>query len=155
MFYSFCFSGYVNIWSDLQICAVFLVIPDGTISSSSILLAQSLQHCIHSQTCAATDLFYQGNSQAIREWLTVAITRTLHQGEESLLDLTKQICSFLQVKRSLMFHECWLPFSGAFVLCVIVISMMMSLTGIVSLDEFYYPDCGGHTENRNSSNALD
>ncbi|XP_075023688.1 putative E3 ubiquitin-protein ligase HECTD4 isoform X4 [Calonectris borealis] len=71
-------------------------LPDGTISSSSILLAQSLQHCIHSQNCAATDLFYQGNSQAIREWLTVAITRTLHQGEESLLDLTKQICSFLQ-----------------------------------------------------------
>ncbi|KAM9219161.1 putative E3 ubiquitin-protein ligase HECTD4 [Leptosomus discolor] len=71
-------------------------LPDGTISSSSILLAQSLQHCIHSQNCAATDLFYQGNAQAIREWLTVAITRTLHQGEESLLDLTKQICSFLQ-----------------------------------------------------------
>ncbi|KAM8797795.1 putative E3 ubiquitin-protein ligase HECTD4 isoform 2-T2 [Eudromia elegans] len=71
-------------------------LPDGTISSSSILLAQSLQHCIHSQNCAATDLFYQGNSQAIREWLTVAITRTLHQGEESLLELTKQICSFLQ-----------------------------------------------------------
>ncbi|XP_015733236.1 probable E3 ubiquitin-protein ligase HECTD4 isoform X1 [Coturnix japonica] len=71
-------------------------LPDGTISSSSILLAQSLQHCIHAQNCAATDLFYQGNSQAIREWLTVAITRTLHQGEESLLDLTKQICSFLQ-----------------------------------------------------------
>ncbi|XP_075290615.1 putative E3 ubiquitin-protein ligase HECTD4 isoform X3 [Opisthocomus hoazin] len=71
-------------------------LPDGTISSSSILLAQSLQHCVHSQNCAATDLFYQGNSQAIREWLTVAITRTLHQGEESLLDLTKQICSFLQ-----------------------------------------------------------
>ncbi|XP_010580413.1 PREDICTED: probable E3 ubiquitin-protein ligase HECTD4 isoform X6 [Haliaeetus leucocephalus] len=72
-------------------------LPDGTISSSSILLAQSLQHCVHSQNCAATDLFYQGNSQAIREWLTVAITRTLHQGEESLLDLTKQICSFLQM----------------------------------------------------------
>ncbi|XP_074742897.1 putative E3 ubiquitin-protein ligase HECTD4 isoform X5 [Strix uralensis] len=71
-------------------------LPDGTISSSSILLAQSLQHCVHSQNCAATDLFYQGNSQAIREWLTVAITRTLHQGEESLLELTKQICSFLQ-----------------------------------------------------------
>lgn len=116
MFYSFCFPGYVNIWNDLQICAVFLVIPDGTISSSSILLAQSLQHCIHSQTCAATDLFYQGNSQAIREWLTVAITRTLHQGEESLLDLTKQICSFLQVKYSL-FQKCWVPFSGALVLC--------------------------------------
>lgn len=30
----------------------------------------------------------------------MAITRTLHQGEESLLDLTKQICSFLQVKYS-------------------------------------------------------
>uniref|UniRef100_A0A7M4FB26 HECT domain E3 ubiquitin protein ligase 4 n=1 Tax=Crocodylus porosus TaxID=8502 RepID=A0A7M4FB26_CROPO len=71
-------------------------LPDGTVSSSSILLAQSLQHCIHSQNCSATDLFYQGNSQAIREWLTVAITRTLHQGEESLLELTKQICSFLQ-----------------------------------------------------------
>ncbi|XP_038229209.1 probable E3 ubiquitin-protein ligase HECTD4 isoform X5 [Dermochelys coriacea] len=71
-------------------------LPDGTISSSSILLAQSLQHCIHSQNCSATDLFYQGNSQQIREWLTVAITRTLHQGEESLLELTKQICSFLQ-----------------------------------------------------------
>ncbi|XP_050780211.1 probable E3 ubiquitin-protein ligase HECTD4 isoform X6 [Gopherus flavomarginatus] len=71
-------------------------LPDGTISASSILLAQSLQHCIHSQNCSATDLFYQGNSQQIREWLTVAITRTLHQGEESLLELTKQICSFLQ-----------------------------------------------------------
>ncbi|XP_077691411.1 putative E3 ubiquitin-protein ligase HECTD4 isoform X3 [Eretmochelys imbricata] len=71
-------------------------LPDGTISSSSILLAQSLQHCIHSQSCSATDLFYQGNSQQIREWLTVAITRTLHQGEESLLELTKQICSFFQ-----------------------------------------------------------
>uniref|UniRef100_A0A8C3FG01 HECT domain E3 ubiquitin protein ligase 4 n=1 Tax=Chrysemys picta bellii TaxID=8478 RepID=A0A8C3FG01_CHRPI len=71
-------------------------LPDGTISSSSILLAQSLQHCIHSQNCSATDLFYQGSSQQIREWLTVAITRTLHQGEESLLELTKQICSFLQ-----------------------------------------------------------
>ncbi|XP_074868487.1 putative E3 ubiquitin-protein ligase HECTD4 isoform X2 [Carettochelys insculpta] len=71
-------------------------LPDGTISSSSILLAQSLQHCIHSQNCSATDLFYQGNSQQIREWLAVAITRTLHQGEESLLELTKQICAFLQ-----------------------------------------------------------
>lgn len=71
---------------------------DGTISSSSILLAQSLQHCIHSQNCSATDLFYQGSSQTVREWLNVAITRTLHQGEESLLELTKQICSFLQVE---------------------------------------------------------
>nr|XP_060642062.1 probable E3 ubiquitin-protein ligase HECTD4 isoform X2 [Anolis sagrei ordinatus] len=71
-------------------------LPDGTISSSSILLAQSLQHCIHSQNCSGTDLFYQGNSQTIQEWLTVAIARTLHQGEESLLELTKQICSFLQ-----------------------------------------------------------
>lgn len=72
--------------------------PDGTISSSSILLAQSLQHCVRSQTCSATDLFYQGGSRTLREWLGVAITRTLHQGEESLLELTKQICSFLQVK---------------------------------------------------------
>lgn len=71
---------------------------DGTISSSSILLAQSLQHCIHSQSCSATDLFYQGNSQTLREWLGVAITRTLHQGEDSLLELTKQICAFLQVQ---------------------------------------------------------
>ncbi|XP_049722943.1 probable E3 ubiquitin-protein ligase HECTD4 isoform X3 [Elephas maximus indicus] len=71
-------------------------LPDGTISSSSILLAQSLQHCIRSQNCSATDLFYQGNSQTVREWLSVAITRTLHQGEESLLELTRQICSFLQ-----------------------------------------------------------
>ncbi|XP_037367034.2 probable E3 ubiquitin-protein ligase HECTD4 isoform X3 [Talpa occidentalis] len=71
-------------------------LPDGTISSSSILLAQSLQHCVHAQNCSATDLFYQGSSQTVREWLNVAITRTLHQGEESLLELTKQICSFLQ-----------------------------------------------------------
>lgn len=71
---------------------------DGTISSSSILLAQSLQHCIHSQSCSATDLFYQGSSQTLREWLSVAITRTLHQGEDSLLELTKQICAFLQVQ---------------------------------------------------------
>ncbi|XP_029777319.1 probable E3 ubiquitin-protein ligase HECTD4 isoform X3 [Suricata suricatta] len=71
-------------------------LPDGTISSSSILLAQSLQHCVRSQNCSATDLFYQGSSPVVREWLQVAITRTLHQGEESLLELTKQICSFLQ-----------------------------------------------------------
>lgn len=71
--------------------------PDGTISSSSILLAQSLQHCVRSQNCSATDLFYQGSSHIVREWLSVAITRTLHQGEESLLELTKQLCSFLQV----------------------------------------------------------
>ncbi|XP_010602797.2 probable E3 ubiquitin-protein ligase HECTD4 [Fukomys damarensis] len=71
-------------------------LPGGTISSSSILLAQSLQHCIHSQNCSATDLFYQGSSQTVREWLNVAITRSLHQGEDSLLELTKQICSFLQ-----------------------------------------------------------
>nr|XP_014344074.1 PREDICTED: probable E3 ubiquitin-protein ligase HECTD4 [Latimeria chalumnae] len=71
-------------------------LPDGTIASDSILLAQSLQHCIQAQNCSPTDLFYQGNAQPIREWLTVAITRALHQGEESLLDLTKQICCFLQ-----------------------------------------------------------
>ncbi|XP_058014322.1 probable E3 ubiquitin-protein ligase HECTD4 isoform X2 [Ahaetulla prasina] len=71
-------------------------LPDGTISSTSILLAQSLQHSIHSQNCSATELFYQGNAQTVQEWLTIAIARTLHQGEESLLDLTKQICFFLQ-----------------------------------------------------------
>ncbi|XP_061115937.1 probable E3 ubiquitin-protein ligase HECTD4 isoform X3 [Conger conger] len=71
-------------------------LPDGTISSSSILLAQSLLNNLQGQTCSPTELFYQGNAQPIREWLTVAITRALHQGEESLLELTKQICSFLQ-----------------------------------------------------------
>lgn len=70
---------------------------DGTISSSSILLAQSLLHNLQGQSCSPTELFYQGNAQPIREWLTVAITRALHQGEESLLELTKQICCFLQV----------------------------------------------------------
>uniref|UniRef100_A0A6Q2ZID3 HECT domain-containing protein n=1 Tax=Esox lucius TaxID=8010 RepID=A0A6Q2ZID3_ESOLU len=71
-------------------------LPDGTISSSSILLAQSLLHKLQGQSCSPTDLFYQGNAQPIREWLTVAITRALHQGEDSLLELTKQICCFLQ-----------------------------------------------------------
>ncbi|KAF6729287.1 putative E3 ubiquitin-protein ligase HECTD4 [Oryzias melastigma] len=71
-------------------------LPDGTISSSSILLAQSVLHNLEGQSCSPTDLFYQGNAQPIREWLTVAITRALHQGEESLLELTKQICCFLQ-----------------------------------------------------------
>uniref|UniRef100_A0A3B4BE60 HECT domain-containing protein n=1 Tax=Periophthalmus magnuspinnatus TaxID=409849 RepID=A0A3B4BE60_9GOBI len=71
-------------------------LPDGTISSNSILLAQSLLHNLQSQSCSPTDLFYQGNAQPICEWLTVAITRALHQGEESLLELTKQICCFLQ-----------------------------------------------------------
>uniref|UniRef100_A0A4X2K6H4 HECT domain E3 ubiquitin protein ligase 4 n=1 Tax=Vombatus ursinus TaxID=29139 RepID=A0A4X2K6H4_VOMUR len=71
-------------------------LPDGTISSSAILLAQSLQHCIHAQNCSAADLFYQGSSQTVRDWLNVAITRTLQQGEESLMELTRQICSFLQ-----------------------------------------------------------
>ncbi|KAG8429133.1 hypothetical protein GDO86_018235, partial [Hymenochirus boettgeri] len=69
---------------------------DGTIISNSILVPQSLQHCIHCQNCSTTDLFYQGNAQPIREWLGVAITRALHQGEDSILDLTKQISSFLQ-----------------------------------------------------------
>ncbi|KAJ8415515.1 hypothetical protein AAFF_G00424950 [Aldrovandia affinis] len=72
------------------------LVEDGTISSSSILLAQSLLNNLQGQSCSPTDLFYQGNAQPIREWLTVAITRALHQGEESLLELTKQICSFLQ-----------------------------------------------------------
>ncbi|XP_005729506.1 probable E3 ubiquitin-protein ligase HECTD4 isoform X5 [Pundamilia nyererei] len=71
-------------------------LPDGTISSSSVLLAQSVLHNLEGQSCSPTDLFYQGNAQPIREWLTVAITRALHQGEESLLELTKQICCFLQ-----------------------------------------------------------
>ncbi|XP_028827058.1 probable E3 ubiquitin-protein ligase HECTD4 isoform X2 [Denticeps clupeoides] len=71
-------------------------LPDGTITSSSILLAQSILHNLQGQSCSPTELFYQGNAQSIREWLTVAITRALHQGEDSLLDLTKQICCFLQ-----------------------------------------------------------
>ncbi|KAG8145997.1 hypothetical protein E2320_012423 [Naja naja] len=74
-------------------------LPDGTISSTSILLAQSLQHSIHSQNCSATELFYQGNAQAVQEWLTITIARTLHQGEESLLELTRQLCCFLQASR--------------------------------------------------------
>ncbi|KAA8578851.1 hypothetical protein FQN60_005319, partial [Etheostoma spectabile] len=71
-------------------------LPDGTISSSSILLAQSVLHNLQGQSCSPSELFYQGNAQPIQEWLTVAITRALHQGEESLLELTKQICCFLQ-----------------------------------------------------------
>ncbi|XP_063042342.1 probable E3 ubiquitin-protein ligase HECTD4 isoform X2 [Engraulis encrasicolus] len=71
-------------------------LPDGTISSSSILLAQSVLHNLQGQSCSPTELFYQGNAQTISEWLTVAITRALHQGDDSLLDLTKQICCFLQ-----------------------------------------------------------
>ncbi|XP_056457694.1 probable E3 ubiquitin-protein ligase HECTD4 isoform X1 [Gadus chalcogrammus] len=71
-------------------------LPDGTISSSSILLAQSTLHNLQGQSCSPTDLFYQGNARPIREWLTVAITRAMHQGEDSLLELTKQICCFLQ-----------------------------------------------------------
>lgn len=31
----------------------------------------------------------------------MAITRALHQGEESLLELTKQVCCFLQVPLTL------------------------------------------------------
>ena len=84
-----------------QFCAECFdaVLPaDGTISSSSILLAQSVLNNLQGQSCSPTDLFYQGNAQPIREWLTVAITRALHQGEESLLELTKQICCFLQVR---------------------------------------------------------
>lgn len=112
--------GYWTVWSQLlkispplavvvlANCGSFLS-PDGTISSSSILLAQSLQHCVHSQNCSATDLFYQGSSQTVREWLHVAITRTLHQGEESLLELTKQICSFLQVKVKALRSLNWAP----------------------------------------------
>ncbi|XP_062874264.1 probable E3 ubiquitin-protein ligase HECTD4 isoform X2 [Trichomycterus rosablanca] len=71
-------------------------LPDGSISSKSISLAQSMLHNPQGQTCSPTELFYQGNAQSIREWLTVAISRALHQGEDSLLELTKQICGFLQ-----------------------------------------------------------
>lgn len=78
-------------------CSDVVLPADGTISSSSIFLAQSVLHNLQGQSCSPTDLFYQGNAQPIREWLTVAITRALHQGEESLLELTKQICCFLQV----------------------------------------------------------
>ena len=78
-------------------CSDVVPLADGTISSSSILLAQSLLHNLQGQSCSPSELFYQGNAQPIREWLTVAITRALHQGEESLLELTKQICCFLQV----------------------------------------------------------
>lgn len=72
---------------------------DGSISSSSILLAQSTLHNLKGKSCSPTELFYQGNAQTIQEWLTVAITRALHQGEDSLLELTKQVCCFLQVLR--------------------------------------------------------
>ncbi|XP_051557544.1 probable E3 ubiquitin-protein ligase HECTD4 [Myxocyprinus asiaticus] len=71
-------------------------LPDGRISCSSILLAQSVLHELQGESCSPTELFYQGNTQNIREWLTVAISRALHQGEDSLLELTKQICCFLQ-----------------------------------------------------------
>uniref|UniRef100_A0A671K5X4 Probable E3 ubiquitin-protein ligase HECTD4 n=1 Tax=Sinocyclocheilus anshuiensis TaxID=1608454 RepID=A0A671K5X4_9TELE len=71
-------------------------LPDGRISSNSILLAQSVLHELQGESCSPTELFYQGNAQSIREWLTVAISRALHQGEDSLLELTKQICCFLQ-----------------------------------------------------------
>lgn len=79
-------------------CSYLFLPADGTISSSSILLAQSMLHNLQGQSCSPSELFYQGNGQPIREWLTVAITRALHQGEESLLELTKQICCFLQVR---------------------------------------------------------
>lgn len=82
---------------------VLYVLPaDGTISSSSILLAQSMLHNLQGQSCSPSELFFQGNAQPIRDWLTVAITRALHQGEESLLELTKQICCFLQVSSCLI-----------------------------------------------------
>lgn len=81
----------------IAVCCVCVLPSDGTISSSSILLAQSLLHNLQGQSCSPSELFYQGNAQPIQEWLTVAITRALHQGEESLLELTKQVCCFLQV----------------------------------------------------------
>ncbi|XP_039545699.1 probable E3 ubiquitin-protein ligase HECTD4 [Pimephales promelas] len=73
-------------------------LPDGRISSNSILLAQSVLHELQGKSCSSTELFYQGNAQTISEWLTVAISRALHQGEDSLLELTKQICCFLQAE---------------------------------------------------------
>ena len=90
------------LWSSCSSgCCCTLCPADGTISSSSILLAQSTLHNLQGQSCSPTDLFYQGNAQPIREWLTVAITRAMHQGEDSLLELTKQICCFLQVRPTL------------------------------------------------------
>uniref|UniRef100_A0A8C2Q3W7 HECT domain E3 ubiquitin protein ligase 4 n=1 Tax=Cyprinus carpio TaxID=7962 RepID=A0A8C2Q3W7_CYPCA len=80
-------------------------LPDGRISSNSILLAQSVLHELQGESCSPTELFYQGNAQSIREWLTVAISRALHQGEDSLLELTKQICCFLYCGYVFMFAE--------------------------------------------------
>lgn len=85
---------------------------DGSISSSSILLAQSTLHNLKGKSCSPTELFYQGNAQTIREWLTVAISRALHQGEDSLLELTKQICCFLQVLRVGWFCPIDIPLSN-------------------------------------------
>nr|XP_017208397.1 probable E3 ubiquitin-protein ligase HECTD4 isoform X2 [Danio rerio] len=48
------------------------------------------------QSCSPTGLFYQGKAQSVHEWLSMAISRGLHQGKNSLLELTKQICCFLQ-----------------------------------------------------------
>lgn len=102
--YSCCCILFLN-YCGGNTCALIAVMlffpPDGTISSSSILLAQSLLHNLQGQSCSPSELFYQGNAQPIQEWLTVAITRALHQGEESLLELTKQVCCFLQVH---LFH---------------------------------------------------
>lgn len=74
------------------------VCADGSISCKSILLAQSVLHELQGQSCSPTDLFYQGHGPSVREWLAVAISRALHQGEDSLLELTRQICCFLQVQ---------------------------------------------------------
>lgn len=46
----------------------------------------------------------------------MAITRALHQGEESLLELTKQVCCFLQVP-PVSFPLSGFLFSGVYSLC--------------------------------------
>ncbi|TRY90504.1 hypothetical protein DNTS_002641, partial [Danionella cerebrum] len=71
-------------------------LPGGRMGSTSILLAQSVLHELQGACVSPTELFYQGSTGSIREWLNVAISRALHQGEESLMDLCKQICCFLQ-----------------------------------------------------------
>lgn len=99
---------------------------DGTISSSSILLAQSLLHNLQGQSCSPSELFYQGNAQPIQEWLTVAITRALHQGEESLLELTKQVCCFLQVCFISPFVFIFLILQNVFPFALLVLSFSLS-----------------------------
>lgn len=113
-------------------CLSFPLPPDGTISSSSILLAQSLLHNLQGQSCSPSELFYQGNAQPIQEWLTVAITRALHQGEESLLELTKQVCCFLQVCFISPFLLIFLILQNLFLFALLVLSFSLN---------FYLTEC--------------